>query len=139
MKGEQAHLALLSRIERALDAASTHKVLAAAADTVARSAADARTAIAHLDGVADELALLHSRRLAELLADTVNGALLLDDAAWSLDRDGDARKAAVARRFVTRKLANERARGILNMDRSVLDHFEPLIRYGRIEADELAA
>jgi alkylation response protein AidB-like acyl-CoA dehydrogenase len=139
MKGEQAHLALLSRIERAIDAASTHKVLAAAADTVARSAADARTAIAHLDGVSDDLALLHSRRLAELLADTVNGALLLDDAAWSLDRDGDARKAAVARRFVTRKLANEPARGILNMDRSVLDHFEPLIRYGRIEADELAA
>jgi acyl-CoA dehydrogenase len=139
MKGEQAHLALLSRIDKALDAASHHKVLAGAVDSVARARDDARTAIAHLEGVPDDLALLHSRRFAELLADTVEGALLLDEAAWSLDGNGDARKAAVAQRFVFRRLANEPVRGILNTDRTVLDHFEPLIRYGRIEVDQLAA
>jgi alkylation response protein AidB-like acyl-CoA dehydrogenase len=138
MKGEQAHLALLARIERALDAASPHKVLVGALDTVARSRDDIRTAITHLEGVPDDLGLLHARRLAELLADTVQGALLLDEAVWSLERDGDARKAAVARRFAVHHLATEPVRGILDTDRTVLDHFEPLVRYGRIEADQLA-
>ncbi|MHB1584867.1 MAG: hypothetical protein ACYCU7_01940 [Acidimicrobiales bacterium] len=61
------------------------------------------------------------------------------EAASSLARDGDARKAAVARRFATRKLADQPVRGILDPDRSVLDHFEPITRYGRIEADQLVA
>ena len=77
--------------------------------------------------------------MAELLADTVEGALLLDEASWALDRDGDARKAAVARRFAWRRLASEPARGILNTDRTVLDHFDGIVRYGRIEPDQLAA
>ncbi len=79
------------------------------------------------------MALLHSRRFAELLADTVEGALLVEEAAWALDRDGDARKAAVARRFVSRRLATPAVRGITDPDRCVLDLFEPLVRYGSIE------
>jgi hypothetical protein len=62
------------------------------------------------------------------------GALLLDEAAWSLGRDGDARKAIVARRFARRRLVIRPVRGILDDDRTVLDHFEPLIRYGAIAA-----
>jgi len=139
MRGEQAHLALVARVERALDAAAGHKVLASAVDTVAGALAGARQAIDHLADVDDDLALLQSRRLAELLADTAEGALLIDEAAWALERDGDARKAAVARRFAARTLAERPLRGLLDTDRSVLDHFDAITRYGRIEAEELVS
>ncbi len=139
MHSERAHLALVARVGRALDAASGHKVLASSVDTVSASLADAQRAIDHLSGVDDDLQLLHSRRLAELLADTAQAALLLDEAAWSLDRNGDARKALVARRFVARKLADRPVRGILDPDRSAFDQFAAITRYGRLEAGDLAA
>jgi acyl-CoA dehydrogenase len=139
MRGEHAHLALLARAEQALEAGSGHKVLAAALDTVAASLADTRVAISYLETAPDDVALLQSRRFAELLADTVEGALLVEEAGWALDRNGDARKAAVARRFVRRHLATPTMRGITDPDRSVLDLFEPLVRYGSIDASDLAA
>jgi len=139
MRGERAHLALIARVEQALESGSGHKVLAGTRDTVAGALADARSAIAYLEGAPDDMALLHSRRLAELLADTVEGALLVEEAAWALERDGDARKAAVARRFATRTLATPPLRGITDPDRMVLDLFEPLVRYGQIDESDLAA
>jgi alkylation response protein AidB-like acyl-CoA dehydrogenase len=139
MRGEGAHLALLARADQALDAGSGRKVLAGALDTVAASLRDTRAAISYLETAPDDIALLHSRRFAELLADTVEGALLVEEAAWALDRDGDARKAAVARRFVSRHLATPTLRGITDPDRSVLDLFEPLVRYGSIDESDLAA
>jgi hypothetical protein len=139
MRGEQAHLALFARMEQALDAAAGHKVLAACVDTVAAALADARTAATYLAAASDDMALLQSRRLAELLADMSEGALLVEQAAWSLDHDGDARKAAVARRFASRHLATLPVRGITDPDRMVLDLFEPLVRYGPIEDSDLAA
>jgi acyl-CoA dehydrogenase len=138
MRSESAHLALFARVERALDAGGGHKALASALDTVAASLADARGAVAYLEAAPDDIALLQSRRLAELLADTVEGALLVEEAAWDLDRDGDARKAAVARRFAHRQLAVLPVRGIVDPDRSVLDLFEPIIRYGPIDPADLA-
>ena len=70
---------------------------------------------------------------------TVEGALLVEEAAWALDQTGDARKAAVARRFVSRRLSTSALRGITDPDRSVLDLFEPLVRYGSIDESDLAA
>ena len=137
IRGEQAHLALAARVERALDAAAHHKVLAGAVDSVAETLADARRAIDHVMGLPEDLSLLHSRRLSELLADMAEGALLVEEAAWSLERDGDARKAVVARLFVSRRLANEPVRGLMSSDRTMLDHFEALTRYGSIEANAL--
>jgi acyl-CoA dehydrogenase len=139
MRGEQAHVALLARVERALDSASGVAALIAPRDVVSATLKDTRTAIAHLETVDDDLGLLHSRRLAELLADLTEGALLVEHAAWSLERDGDARKALVARRFCSKKLATSPVRGILDEDRSVIDLFEPLVRYGKIEASDLVA
>jgi len=139
MRAEQAHVALLARVEEALAAAAGHKVLAGPLDTVVAALGDTRAAISHLEGVPDDVALLHSRRFAELLADTTQGALLLEEAAWALDRDGDARKAAVARRFVARRLATLPVRGITDPDRSVLDLFEPIVRYGPVDESDLAA
>jgi len=45
----------------------------------------------------------------------------------------------VARRFVHRRLADPPLRGLLRVDRSVLDQFEPLVRYGRVDPDAVAA
>jgi alkylation response protein AidB-like acyl-CoA dehydrogenase len=134
MRSEAAHEALLARVERALDGAPGHPALAEAADAVAGSLKEAREAIAFLESASDDLQLLHARRFSYLLADMAEGALLLDEAAWSLGRDGDARKAIVARRFARRRLVIRPVRGILDDDRTVLDHFEPLIRYGAIAA-----
>jgi len=139
IRGEQAHEALFARVEQALEAGTGRKVLAAALDTVAESLSDARRAVAYLSSAPDDLALLHSRRLAELLADTAQGALLVEEAAWALDRHGDARKAAVARRFCARRLASPPLRGITDTDRTVLELFEPLVRYGAIDEADLAA
>src|SRR5205807_3819340 len=138
MKGEGAHEALLARVERSLDAAGPHEVLARPADAVAGTLKDAREAIGYLTGAADDVQLLHARRMADLLADMAQGALLLDEAAWALERDGDARKAVVARRFARRHLVAAPVRGITDDDRTVLDLFEPLVRYGRIEATDAA-
>jgi acyl-CoA dehydrogenase len=137
LRGEQADGALVSRVEQALDTAADHKVLAATVDVVAQGLADAIGAIDHVMGLPDDLSLLHSRRLSELLADLVEGALLVEEAAWSLQRDGDARKAAVARLFVSRHLGAEPVRGLLSTDRTMLDHFAALTRYGTIEAGDL--
>ncbi|HEY7136610.1 MAG TPA: acyl-CoA dehydrogenase family protein [Acidimicrobiia bacterium] len=139
MRNEGAHEALLARVERALDEAASQRVLASAADAVAATLKDAREAITYLESAPTDLQLLHARRFAYLLADVVEGALLLDEASWSLRRDGDARKALVARRFATRRLVHPRVRGILDDDRSVIDRFEPLVRYGRLEESDLAA
>jgi alkylation response protein AidB-like acyl-CoA dehydrogenase len=139
MRGEQAHVALLERIERALDSAAGIHVLAGPVDTVSRTLSDTRKAISHLENASDDLGLLHSRRFAVLLAELSEGALLVEHAAWSLRRDGNARKALVARRFCSRRLSASPVRGILDEDTSVIDFFEPLVRYGRIESSDLAA
>jgi alkylation response protein AidB-like acyl-CoA dehydrogenase len=139
MRSEGAHFALLDRVELALDAAAGRKVLAGAVDTVAAALSEAREAVAYLDGADDDFALLQSRRLAELLADLSEGALLVEHAAWDLDRRSDARKTAVARRFCTRRLSAPRARGILDPDRVVIDLFEQLVRYGPVAEADLAA
>jgi hypothetical protein len=138
VRGEHAHEALFARVERAIDHGAHHSVLAPAVDGVAAALNDATEAVKVLAGLDDDLALLHSRRFAELLADTAEGALLVEEAAWSLDRDGDARKAAVARRFCARRLGTAPLRGIGDTDRTVLDQFEPLVRYGPISVDDLA-
>ncbi len=138
MKGEGAHEALLSRIERSLDAAGPHEPLTRAADAVAATLKDAREAISYLTSADDDLQLLHSRRLAYLLADLSEGAVLLDEAAWALAHDGDARKTLVARRFALTHLETQPVRGIVNDDRTVLDFFDPLIRYGKVDAAAVA-
>jgi hypothetical protein len=138
MRSEGAHEALLARIERSLDTAGPHEPLARAADAVAGTLKEAREAIAYLQGADDDIQLLQARRLANLLADLSEGAVLLDEAAWALDRDGDARKALVAGRFARSHLETLPVRGIVDDDRTVLDFFDPLVRYGRVDAAAIA-
>ncbi|HZP30919.1 MAG TPA: acyl-CoA dehydrogenase family protein [Acidimicrobiia bacterium] len=138
MQHDAAHEALLARVDRALAAAPASPVLAPAVDAVAATANDARAAIKHLLDADNELQLLHARRFAYLLADLAEGALLLDEATWSLGRDGDARKAVVARRYADRHLVPPRVRGILDDDRTAIDLFEPIVRYGPIDESTAA-
>ena len=119
-------------VERALDGA-THPAVAPTVDAVAGTLSEARLAIEHLTAASSELQLLHSRRFAYLLADLVEGALLLDEATYSLARDGDARKAVVAGRYARSHLAPPRVRGILDDDRTVLDQFDEIVRYGHVD------
>lgn len=138
MRNDNAHTALIARVEAALDAANGEKVLAETVDAVAATLDEARQAIAHLETADTDLQLLHARRFTHLLADLAEGALLLDEAAWAMGRDGDARKAVVAGRFARRRLAPPRARGILDDDRTAIDLFDPLVRYGPIEPADAA-
>jgi len=133
MVAENAHTALLARVERALDGADAAPVLGPAVDAVAATLSETRDAVKHLEGSSNEMQVLHARRFAYLLADVAEGALLLDEATWQLARDGDARKAVVARHFARKRLAAPRARGILDDDRTVIDLFEPIVRYGPVE------
>ena len=139
MRGELAHVALFERVEQAIDSASGVAPLSRPIDAVSEALSDARRAVAHLESVDDELNLLHARRLSELLADLSEGALLLEHASFELSREGNARKALVAQHFCKRHLSSSAVRGILDTDRSVLDLFEPLVRYGSIEPSDIAA
>jgi acyl-CoA dehydrogenase len=138
MRNDGAHEALLARVDRALLGADPAPVLAPAVDAVAATLQEAREALHHVAAAANDLQLLHARRLTYLLSDLVQGALLLDEATWGLARD-DARKAVVARSFARAHLVPPRARGILDDDRTVIDLFEPLVRYGPIERAAAAA
>jgi len=130
---EAAHEVLFARIERALDGASPAKSLAFAVDTVALALDDARAAVDHLANAPTDVQLLEARRLAFLLADTVEGALLLDEATWALEQHDDARKAVVARRFARERLAVLQAHGLLESDCTALDHFDTVVRYGALD------
>jgi hypothetical protein len=138
IRREGADVALIARVQRALDGASAEPVLAPAVDAVAATLTDARDAIAYLDGAPNDVQLLNARRLTYLLADLVEGALLLDEATWALARDGDARKAVVARRFARERLRTPRARGILEPDATALDLFDAVVRYGPIDPADAA-
>lgn len=139
MRGERAHVALLARIEEAIASASDTKVLSGTVDTLRSTLAGTRAAIDHLFGADDDVSLLHARRMAELLADLTEGALLAEHAARQMNESGDARKAAVAKIFCRRRLEAAPVRGLLDSDRTVIDLYEPLVRYGAVDPSHLAA
>ncbi|MSO78854.1 MAG: DNA alkylation response protein [Acidimicrobiia bacterium] len=131
IRSHDAHTALLARVARALDSAAPAPVLAPVIDAVATSLTDTKEALAHYQAADDDMQLLNAKRVTHLLADLTEGALLLDEATWHLARDNDARKALIARRFA-RRLVPSRARGLLDDDRTVLDSFEAIVRYGTV-------
>jgi len=133
IRRDGADVALLARVERALSGSHDASALAPAVDAVAVTLDEARDALVFLADAPNDVQLLHARRLTYLLADLMEGALLVDEATWALQRNGDARKAVVARRFARERLSAPRARGILDDDRTVLDHFDAVVRYGPID------
>lgn len=134
---EHAHDALLGRVDEAL-AKAEHPALASVRGAVEGARSEAIEALGVMASLPRDLQLLHARRLAGLLADLTQAALLTEEAAEELERDGSARKAAVAYLFAREHLAERRLRGISG-DRSVLDLFAPVTRYESLEASALAA
>lgn len=137
MQKESGHDALLDRVDAAL-ASADHPLLGAIVDAVAQARREAQEAIAFLARAPDDLRQLHSRRVSACLADLTQAALLLAEAAEELKRTGSARKAAVARFFVRDNLSRAPLRGI-SEDRSVLELFDSVTRYGPLEPSALPA
>jgi hypothetical protein len=136
MAREQAHHALIARIEAALSVAE-HPAVATTRDVVRQSLSEAQEAIAFLEQSPADLRQLHARRLTSWLSDLTQASLLLEQAQHELSTSGSARKAAVARLFVSEHLTQRSMRGI-GEDRSVLDLFDSITRYTPLEAVALA-
>jgi hypothetical protein len=128
MQKEQSDEALFARVEKALGTAE-HPAIAGTASQIGRSVDECREAIAYLERAAQDLRLLHARRLTAFMADVAQAALLVEEAAWELEHKGSARKAVIAAYFVRQKLVDKQLRGITSDDRTALDHFDAIVRY----------
>jgi hypothetical protein len=72
------------------------------------------------------------------LADVIQGALLLEQAAWELGQRGSARKAVIAAAFADRYLTSHPLRGILSGNRVALDLFDELVGYATLAPERAA-
>jgi acyl-CoA dehydrogenase len=133
MTKEHAEEALLARIEQAIGGVE-HPALVAAAGEVGRGTDELKEALAYLERAPEEMRLLRARRLTDYMADVAQAALLVEEAAWELAKKGSARKAIVARHFARKRLGQEPLRGITSDDRTVVDHFDAIVRYQPIPA-----
>ena len=136
MQKEHADEALFGRVERALGTAE-HPAVANTASQIGRAVDEVREAVAYLDRAPQEIRLLHARRLTGFMADVAQAALLAEEAAWELEHKGSARKAIVASYFARQKLGEKPLRGITSGDRTVLDHFEAIVRYEPVSPSSL--
>ena len=98
---------------------------------------DCRQAVAHIRDHPDE-APYHGRRLLELMADTLSGALLLEEAVADI-ASGNARKALVARRFIEHRLRPASRRGLAPLDDPAQCHFDAIIGYEHLPVTALRA
>ncbi len=81
-----------------------------------------------------EYAAFHARSLLELMADVLSAALLLREARWLVNTEGDGRKLLVARWFVERRLKPALDRGMLERARWPREFFGALARYEPVPA-----
>jgi alkylation response protein AidB-like acyl-CoA dehydrogenase len=129
-RDEQVLEAVFSSLE-----ARTHSktpMLDRVREAVARGLNEVREGLAFLSRAERDLAQLRARGFSNYLADVAEAALLLEEAEWELEHRNSARKALVAHLFVQSHLDAAAARGIMSTDRTALDFFEPLTRYGEV-------
>lgn len=138
MAKENAHDALLDRVDRAL-AAVEHPALAQLKDAVLQARRDAQEMILFLARASADLRQLHARRVTSFLSDLMQASLLLEAAQDEIRQTGSARKAAVARFFVRDRLlaASSGPMRAISDDRSVLDLFAPITRYQPLPLEAL--
>jgi acyl-CoA dehydrogenase len=137
MVKEQAHEALFDRVEAALRQ-SRDEGLAAPSSAVRSALAEVREAIAGLAGMEPDRVQLNARAVTGYLADVIQGALLLEQAAWELAQRGSARKAVIAEIFADRYLTVQPLRGVLSGNRVALDLFDELVCHGDIAPERAA-
>nr|WP_233265200.1 acyl-CoA dehydrogenase family protein [Halomarina oriensis] len=133
---QASHEVFVPAVEERLDAAAEHDALAAAAETVRDELADLQTAMATLATEDRDYAQLQAKELANYVYDVFAAAELLDMASEDLAA-GDGRRVLVAREFVTRQFGRESGRGIASGDRTAMDQFDAIVRYGSVAPEEL--
>ncbi len=135
---EHADEALFGRIEHALGGAE-HPTLTSTVTEVGRALDEVKEAAAYLEHAPQDVRLLHARRITDYMADVAQAALLVEEADWELAHKNSARKAIVARHFASMHLSQPPVRGITSEDRTVLDHFDAIVRYQPIPKEALQA
>ncbi len=137
IKSVRAHEAVYKKIELSLAEAENYSILSYATALLKTALSDLRIAVDHIEHSFEDESQLHSRKVAYHMADLLSLAVLLDEAVYSLKSD-DARKAVIANRFAKIHLAQDRLQLFTDPDRTVIDLFEPIIRYGQI-SESIAA
>jgi len=131
LRAEGVAQAILARVGAASRSDGTalldhpRRLLASAAARVERLV----TSVATADRTAAEY---RARRLSTSLCDLVQGALLLEEAAWELRTRSSARKAVVAGLFITRYLTDDPDAAVALEEHACTTCFAPLSRYGTI-------
>jgi acyl-CoA dehydrogenase len=85
----------------------------------------------------EDYAQYHAKRLADLLFDVVTAAVLVHEAEWAIDEDGDGRKALVAESFVRSRFDESEAYGVTSGDRLGMEQFDAIARYASVDPTEL--
>ncbi|WP_276258798.1 acyl-CoA dehydrogenase family protein [Haloglomus litoreum] len=137
MEREGAHEPLLELVTDRLGSVS-HPVL----EPLAAAVADERDGLARAMATVGTESVAYAQRQAKELADYVfdvtTAAVLLEQAQLQLDDEGDARKAAVARRFIDDQLRRPDERGITTPDELSPDVFDAVVRYDSLDPERLA-
>lgn len=135
---EGAHVALFDRLEACLEAeGSDARVLREPKDAIASAIGAAKKAVDIVLGAPKDIAQLHTRRLARALADVTQASLLFEEAAWELATQNSARKAALVRHFVNSRLLPRSLWGIDSSDRTCIDLFDAIVRYGKLSEEQV--
>ncbi len=137
MVKQQAHEGGLAYIEEAIGGAADD-LLRRPREAVRKGERELRDSIVWLTQADPEMVKLRARRFANFFADVIQGALLLEEAAWELEHRGLARKALIADCFARERLSPEPIHGITSGNRVALDLFRPIIGYEEIKPAEAA-
>jgi acyl-CoA dehydrogenase len=129
---------VIERVERAV-ADAGHAVLSGVRDTVRNYAAELREAVSYVSAAPKDVSRLHLRRITRYTANLVSGALLVEQAADELAKQGSARKAAIARLYANVHLSSHPLGGVGRDDQLILEGFEPITGYGKLDPDRLGA
>ena len=136
LRNEQVMQSAFTALGERVEAAGAP--LAATRETVAGALGEVREALAHLSRLDRDVAQLRARVFGNYLADAASAALLLEEAAFELSTTGSARKAVIAHLFAEVHLKRHPMRGLLSDDRTILDLFDPIVCYGKIDRTRAA-
>jgi acyl-CoA dehydrogenase len=130
MAKEGAHADVLDRIDGYLDEAE-HDAVVPVAERVRGARDDLEEVMNEVATSPVEAAQVRAKDLADLIYDVYAASLLVAEAERDI-REGDGRKALVARRFVDRNLGDGRV-----TDTTPLESFEAIAKYATVDVDEL--
>jgi acyl-CoA dehydrogenase len=132
---EAAHEALIPHVRDLLDV--EHPFVGSVAADVEERFAELQEALMTLATEDEDYAQYHAKRLADLLFDVVTAAVLVSEAEWAIEAEGDGRKALVAEAFVRSRFGDDTAYGVTSGDRSGMERFDAVARYASVDPESL--